>query len=85
MFFLAVSKFLWLYISLHGTIQFLTTAADSPVSMASFMTQDPLKRIKSHGIIVSSGITTISPGTRSLLDIVEWNVFPSLSILFTSI
>ena len=43
---------------------------DSPVSMDSFITQLPLRRIISQGRIEFSGISIKSPGTNSSDNIV---------------
>jgi len=42
----------------------LITGIDSPVSIDSFITHDPLSKITSQGMIYPSGISIISPGTK---------------------
>lgn len=70
------------YISLVKGIEFLITGILSPVSMLSFTMQDPVRRAKSHGIEVISGISTTSPGTKSILSIYfKLFSFPSLMAL----
>lgn len=44
---------------------FFRTAADSPVSIASFTTHDPFTKTKSQDAILSSSTIIMSPGTRS--------------------
>jgi len=54
---------------LIGIKELLMTGTDSPVSILSFTMHDPVKRTKSQGIRQLFGITAISPGTKSLLEI----------------
>jgi hypothetical protein len=68
-YFFEVSKLSGSYISLIGIKELLMTGTDSPVSILSFTMQDPVKRTKSQGIRQLFGITAISPGTKSLLEI----------------
>ena len=64
-------------------IEFLIAGIDSPVSMLSFITDVPLMRIKSQGMVPWDGISITSPGTSSeLLTSLAWTPFgPSLKTL----
>jgi len=42
----------------------LITGILSPVSILSLTMQDPVNKIKSHGMLVISGISMTSPGTK---------------------
>lgn len=69
MYFLEESKLLGSYISFIGIKELLMTGTDSPVSILSLTMHDPVKSTKSQGIKQLFGITAMSPGTNSLLEI----------------